>query len=284
MKVGIIGLGLVGRAIAQRLVHAGHDVVGYDVSDFASASAEGLGVTICREAKAAMDVPVLILGLMDSNDRRKLLWGENPQAASLKAGTVILDVSTSRPEDIVEDAARLAEGDVRLIDVCIVGSSASVEEGRALALIGDEERSEDFVAIIRTFSRNQYYFGAPGRGNQMKLVVNLVLGLNRLALAEGLGMAKRDGLDLQLVLEVLRDGDAYSKIMTTKGPKMVTGEFDPPAARLAQHSKDVELILERASSIGAEVPLSSLHSKILGKLVDDGHGGLDNAAVFKAFD
>jgi 3-hydroxyisobutyrate dehydrogenase-like beta-hydroxyacid dehydrogenase len=117
----------------------------------------------------------------------------------------------------------------------------------------------------------------------MKLVVNLVLGLNRAALAEGLAFARACGLDPGEALRVLRAGAAYSQVMDAKGRKMVDHDFRPQA-RVAQHLKDVRLILAEAERAGAAVPLSELHRQLLERVVAAGLGDADNAAVIRAFE
>jgi 3-hydroxyisobutyrate dehydrogenase-like beta-hydroxyacid dehydrogenase len=132
-------------------------------------------------------------------------------------------------------------------------------------------------------SKAQYYFQTPGQGNRVKLIVNLVFGLNRLVLAEALGLADRAGFDLNTILNVLKSGETYSVAMDTKGPKMISGEYEPAVARLGQHAKDVHLILDYARQLGAEVPMTEAHARIIDQLVREGFGDLDNAAIFKAY-
>ena len=117
----------------------------------------------------------------------------------------------------------------------------------------------------------------------MKLVVNLVLGLNRAVLAEGLSLAQACGIEPAMALEVLRSGAAHSAAMDTKGLKMVQRDFTPQA-RLAQHRKDVGLILTLAQSHETELPLSQIHAQLLDRAIQRGFGELDNSAILKAFD
>jgi 3-hydroxyisobutyrate dehydrogenase-like beta-hydroxyacid dehydrogenase len=117
----------------------------------------------------------------------------------------------------------------------------------------------------------------------MKLVVNLVLGLNRAVLAEGLAFARASAFDPALALEVLKSGVAYSRVMDAKGRKMIEGDF-APEARLSQHHKDVRLILEAAVRTGAMLPLTQLHDFLLGQIEDRGLGNLDNSAIIRAYD
>jgi len=283
--VGIVGLGLVGRAMAARLIACGHPVYGYDISPGACNAAASLGVQVLEDASAvARAATVAFLSLMTSEDRRTLLWGPQQFAATLAPGGVVLDTTTADPADTAEDAARLSISGGRLIDVCLSGSSAVIASGQALALVGGSESTADYVWAVTPFTKKQFYFNAPGAGNRAKLIVNLVFGLNRLVLAEALGLARSGGFDLTTILEVLRSGETYSVAMDTKGPKMIAGVYEPAVARLAQHAKDVHLIREYARVVGAATPLSDLHAQLIDSLVAQGFGDLDNAAIFKAYE
>ena len=122
-----------------------------------------------------------------------------------------------------------------------------------------------------------------GSGATAKLIVNLVLGLNRAVLAEGLSLARSCGVDLTQMLAILQSGAAYSRAMDTKGPKMLSGDFTPQA-RLDQHWKDVRLILELGRQQGATLPLSQVHHELLERASAMGFGASDNSAVIRAFD
>ena len=117
----------------------------------------------------------------------------------------------------------------------------------------------------------------------MKLAVNLVLGLNRAVLAEGLAFARRCGLDLDAVLQILKASAAYSRVMDAKGRKMIDQEFSPEA-KLAQHLKDVKLILHEGESSQATLPFTTLHARLLAQLAERGLGECDNSAVIRAFE
>jgi 3-hydroxyisobutyrate dehydrogenase-like beta-hydroxyacid dehydrogenase len=172
---------------------------------------------------------------------------------------------------------------VDFVDVCVLASSALVSRGEAVLLVGDaESRAGGYAPILQTFGRQIFYLGKAGDGSRMKLVANQVLGLNRLVLAEALGLAERCGLDLEKTLDVLKSGPASSQVMFTKGTRMIAGDFTPEA-RLAQHAKDVGLILEMGEHCGANLPLSALHREVLTQLIDSGLGGEDNSAVVRAF-
>lgn len=286
MDIGIVGLGLMGKAVAGRLLAAGHRVAGYDIAARAREEAGSAGVEVLPDARAvAASARMLILCLLTSDERRAVLWGRQDMASAMLPETVILDTITGAPEAVEEDAKRLAaETGARLVDVCVGGSSQAVAQGEALALIGGAEEDAGYRGVVETFADKLFFFGETGRGSRAKLVVNLVIGLHRAVLAEALGLAVKSGFDAGQMLEVLKAGGTYSAVMDTKGPKMVSGVYEPPVARLSQHAKDVGLILELAKCVGARAPLSGIHQRLLEEAVAAGYGGLDNAAVFRVFE
>jgi 3-hydroxyisobutyrate dehydrogenase-like beta-hydroxyacid dehydrogenase len=136
--------------------------------------------------------------------------------------------------------------------------------------------------LLQIFGSTVFHTGPAGTGTRMKLAMNLVLGLQRAVLAEGLEFARSSGIDPQLALEVLKAGPAYSRAMDTKGPKMLSGNFEPEA-RLAQHWKDVRLIQKSALANGASLPLTEVHETLLRAASDAGWGAEDNSAIIKVF-
>ncbi|HND54969.1 MAG TPA: NAD-binding protein [Pirellulaceae bacterium] len=171
-----------------------------------------------------------------------------------------------------------------LVDATIVGSSQQIADGAAVVLAGGpSDAVTTSEPLTRGFAERVFSVGPVGSGARMKLVVNLVLGLNRAVLAEGLALARAAGFDPALALDVLRQSPAASAVMTTKGPKMVSGDFTPQA-RLAQHAKDVDLILELGRRLDASLPLSSVHRELLGQAIAAGWGQFDNSAIAKVFE
>jgi 3-hydroxyisobutyrate dehydrogenase-like beta-hydroxyacid dehydrogenase len=180
--------------------------------------------------------------------------------------------------------ARLAARGVAYLDATVSGSSEQARRGEAVVMVGGDPRA--FAAcrdVFDAIARNAFHVGPVGAGARMKLATNLVLGLNRAALAEGLAFARRMGLDPSLTLEILRAGAAYSRIMDAKGPKMIAGDF-APQARLSQHLKDVRLILAEARRAGAATPLSEAHRGLLEAAEAAGFGAADNSAIIRAFE
>jgi 3-hydroxyisobutyrate dehydrogenase-like beta-hydroxyacid dehydrogenase len=147
---------------------------------------------------------------------------------------------------------------------------------------GDESSRSRAERIVRTFAGQVVHVGPLGDASRMKLAVNLVLGLNRAVLAEGLAFAEAIGLDPRQALDVFRAGAAYSRVMDTKGEKMIRRDFTPEA-RLAQHHKDVLLILEQAAKSGMDLPLTEAHRGLLAAAGYAGHDACDNSAIIAAY-
>jgi len=280
--VGLIGLGLMGTALAERLRGGGYEVRGYDIDPARNQllAASG-GKVAAGVADIASACGRLLLSLPDSAVVDAVLADMGP---SLVAGRIIIDTSTGDPERAMATGQRLAARGIDYLDATISGSSQQAREGQAVVLAGGPAAAfEQCQDLFRLFARRWFHLGPCGSGSQMKLVSNLVLGLNRAALAEGLWLGKVLGLDTQIVLTVLRESMAYSRIMDTKGEKMIHGDF-APQARLSQHHKDVRLMLRAAARAGTELPLTQVHARLLDLAESAGYGAQDNSAILRAFE
>jgi 3-hydroxyisobutyrate dehydrogenase-like beta-hydroxyacid dehydrogenase len=264
--IGIIGVGLMGGALMKKIGEAGFMVRGWDRDGSRCAGAGSAAEVFDRCDRVFLCLP-------DSAAARAVL-----EEAALRAGQVVIDTSTGDPAEMAALGADLAARGVHYLDATISGSSAQVLERDVLVMAGGDpdvfERCRDLFAA---FAREAMNVGPCGSGAKMKLVTNLVLGLNRAALAEGLAFARQLGLDPGEALGVMRRSMAASRIMDTKGGKMVALDFTPQA-KLAQHLKDVRLML---AATPLPLPLTEAHCRLLEKAVALGYGDLDNSAVIK---
>ncbi|MBL8827313.1 MAG: NAD(P)-dependent oxidoreductase [Planctomycetaceae bacterium] len=276
--VGIVGLGLMGTAIATRFLEHGYPVVVWNRSADKAAPLVARGAVwsdrpfaICQRVIISLyssDVVATVIGQMQ---------------ADLRPGQTVIDTTTGEPESAVAMNRQLKQQGVDYLDAPISGSSEQTRRGEALVMVGGE--SAVFQACADLWSvlgRRVLYVGPSSSAAKLKLVTNLVLGLNRAALAEGLVYAQSLDIDLSAALEVLRESAAYSRTMDVKGPKMIAGDFSVQA-RLSQHLKDVRLILASAAAAGLSLPLSQTHRELLEQAEAAGHGELDNCAVIKAY-
>ena len=274
--IGLIGTGLLGTAIAGRLLAAGFRVRGWD-RDAVRLAASGTEAADSA-ASVVRSCDGVVLSLPDSRVVEAVL---DEVGAELRPGQVILDTTTGEPEDAMRFAERLRPLGVSYLDATISGSSEQLRRGEALCMVGGEAGdSARCASLFAALGGPVAHVGGSGDGAKMKLVTNLVLGLNRAALAEGLALAEGMGLDLRQTLQVLQSSAAASRIMDSKGEKMIAREFSP-VARLSQHLKDVRIIQQAGESAGLHLPLTEAHRHLLEEAETAGLGAQDNSAVIE---
>jgi len=280
-SVGVIGVGLLGTAMAERLMSQQFGVVGFDVNESRNAELLGLGGFVAGSAIAVANASkTIILSLPTSDHAISVI---DQLLESLTPEHCIIDTTTGAPEQMENNGRRLADLGVDYLDATVGGSSVLARQGDVTITAGGS--IEAYAACLEVFdalARQSFHVGPVGSGARMKLVMNMVLGLNRAVLAEGLCFAKSLGFDLDKTLEVLQAGPAQSAAMMTKGRKMIEENFEPQA-RLAQHLKDVRLMISAASQANASIPMTTMHAEILEQAEQMGFGNADNSAVIKAF-
>jgi 3-hydroxyisobutyrate dehydrogenase-like beta-hydroxyacid dehydrogenase len=280
-QIGLVGIGLVGTALAERLVAGGWDVIGCDVD---AARREHLnrlgGQAVETPAQVAREVRRVLLSLPTTDVVAQVIHGPGGILAD-RLPAYVVDTTTGDPEQTESLARELAARGVAFLDATISGSSQQIRDGAGVFMVGGEARAFQACRdILDVLSGRVFYLGPSGSGSRAKLASNLILGLNRLVLAEGLVFAENLGLELAPFLDLLKASPAYSAAMDANGAKMLEGDFTPQA-RLRQHRKDVALIVKYARAAGQQLPLSEVHLDILDQAIEAGDGDLDNSAVIR---
>jgi len=276
-SIGLIGVGLIGSAIAERLLAGGFEVVGWDLDPAAMENLKHLGGTATDEAAMVIRTCDRVLLSLPSHHEVDQVIDEC--RSTLRRGQIVIDTTTGDPIFTEQVAGKMAALEVGYLDATISGNSAQLRTGAVALMVGGAfETFSSCADIFAALGRSTFHTGPAGTGAKMKLVTNLVLGLNRAALAEGLAFAESFGLDLVRTLEVMRGSGAYSRIMDVKGERMINREFSPDA-RLSQHLKDVRLIVDLGQQAGLPMPLSAIHRTVLEQAEAAGFGDLDNSAI-----
>lgn len=280
-SIGIIGVGLLGTALATRFARAGFSIDGFDPHPAAMERLVALGG---KPAASAQDVAHscerVFLALPGPREVRETV---NALEGVFPPGAILLDTTTGDPEDVERHAARLAAKCIHYLDCEIGGSSKQAAAGEAIVICGGDDAAFSAVRdLLAVLSSKVFHTGAAGTGTRMKLALNIAIGLHRAVLAESLAFAEKNGIDATIALEILKSGPAYSRAMDVKGAKMLSHDYTPEA-RVAQHLKDVRIILETGRLLGARLPLSQLHQQLLEEAVERGFGASDNSSIMELF-
>ena len=275
--VGIIGVGLLGSAIAERLSHSGRQVHGYDPNPIADIPVEFH--TSAVDVFAFCDT--IFFSLPTSRVATAVVGEVHEQ---IRPAHIVIDTTTGAPEEMIGISAKLQSRGANYVEANVAGSSDLLRRNEAgLFVAGDEDVVVRLGALLDDVSSHHFYLGMIGNGSRFKLVHNLILGLHRAVLAEGLQFAESLGFDSGQTLSLLQKTPAVSGVMSTKGRRMVERSYGEPQARVTQHLKDVRLMLAEAERSGARVPFLELHRDLLEALVGRGLGAADTSAIMEAF-
>lgn len=281
LRIGMIGLGLMGTAMAERLLEHGYEVYVWNRTPEKASPLVDRGAS--WSANPLADCDRVIISLYSSDIVHSVVESMLAELAGSQRlpslnDKIIIDTTTGVPEHSLLISTRLGDLGVTYLDAPISGSSDQTRRGEATVMVGGQmEAFERCADLWKLLGAKVYHVGTNGSASKMKLVSNLVLGLNRAALAEALVFAQVIGVDPAAALDVLRGSMAYSRVMDVKGQKMLAEDF-AVQARLSQHLKDVRLILDS----DVKLPLSEVHCHLLEQAEAMGWGELDNCAIIKA--
>ena len=285
-KIGFVGLGLMGSAMTANLLSAGWSLVGHDLDPRRmSAFVDAGGIMADDPAGMADEVDVIILSLPNSQVVDDVAVNSLKLFDTNRRNLILIDTTTADPVMSTALADRLRSKGIGMLDATISGTSKMCADRDITFMVGgDENVFKTCEPIFSALANQIFYLGKNGSGALMKLIVNLVLGINRMALAEGLSLGGRAGMDREKLLEVLRKSAAYSKAIDMKGARMIDGDFQPAEGKLAFHLKDVRLMLDLSRRLDFRLPLSNLHAQALASLVEKGRGEWDNAAIISYYE
>jgi 3-hydroxyisobutyrate dehydrogenase-like beta-hydroxyacid dehydrogenase len=274
--VGVIGLGLMGTALTERLLDHNYRVAVWNRTREKAVPLLARGaewsdnpLTACRRVIISLYTTEVVEAVLTELE------------AGLHDGQILLDTTTGEPHQTAALGARLAARGIHYLDAPISGSSEQTRRGEATVIVGgDRSAFEACADLWCVMGQRVFHVGPCGSAARMKLISNLVLGLNRAALAEGLAFAEALGVSPATALEVMAGSNAYSRAMDVKGRKMVERDFSVQA-RLSQHLKDVRLMLDAAAAADLSLPLTGTHCRLMEQAEAAGLGEQDNSAIIE---
>ena len=278
--VGLVGLGLLGDAVAVRLRGAGHAVIGHDVVPTCVERLVALGGAAARSAAEVAARAEVVGTLLPSLAAvEEAILGPDGVLAGARPGLAVCQMSTISPALTERLARETAARGFVFLDCPVSGTSGMVAAGHGVIFVGGERSAyERWRPLLESILPSAVHVGTAGQAMLLKLVANLLVALNSASAAEALALAQRGGLDPQMVLEVLKTGAATSRMLDVRGPLMVRGEF-PAQMKLDLFMKDLHLIQDAAGAVGARLPLTDVAERLYAAAQAAGHGTEDLAVV-----
>jgi 3-hydroxyisobutyrate dehydrogenase-like beta-hydroxyacid dehydrogenase len=294
-KIGLIGLGLMGRPMGINLLKAGHKLTVWNRTASRADELIAAGAVLAKTPReAAADVDVLITMVSDPPALEEVLWGatfksatetrvtkEDAALPALKSGSVYIDSSTVSPNLARKIAAACAEKGVRFLDAPVTGGDWGAKKGELVFMIGGDEQTLKAVEpILGVMGKRWFLLGPNGAGQTIKLAMNSILALQVEALAEALALVTAAGLKGEKLVEVLQSSMARSGVLDVKAPNLLKGEY-PPSFPLRLMYKDISLALDLANQLGVTLPAASAARETYGKVKAAAKEDLDYSAVMK---
>lgn len=285
MKIGLVGLGLMGQAMSISLSKAGFELFGYDILPEQMKLAEGKGVKGLDSPKeVARKADIVISALPTSEIVEEVHCGGDGTCEGASEGQVLVDTSTISPEAARRIAKRLAGRGLPFIDAPISGTSGMVARGDCLVMAGgDKDALEKCLPPLNAIAKKVFHVGPSGAGAQIKLVHNHLVATIVASMAEAFAMGMKAGLEPEKMLEVFLPSAVSSKMMEVRGPMMVADRYEPHM-KATLFLKDLRLILESGQNLGVALPLASVTQQMMTASVSMGYGLEDVAAVLRVYE
>lgn len=285
MKIGFIGLGIMGKPMAKNLLKAGYDVMIYAKSKEVQQELMDAGAKLglsSRDVAEKSDVTITMLP--NSPHVEEVILGNNGVLEGAKPGTIIIDMSSIAPSVSKKVAQRAKEKGVEMLDAPVSGGEAKAIEGTLAIMVGGStEVFEKVKDLLSVMGSSVVRVGEIGSGNITKLANQIIVALNIAAMSEAMVLVKKAGVDPENVFHAIRGGSAGSSVLDKKLPKILEGNFKP-GFRLELHIKDLINAVETGNEIGVPLPFTNQLLKIMEELKEDGKSHEDHTGIIKFFE
>lgn len=285
MKIGFIGLGIMGKPMSRNLLRAGYEVMVYTHQEEVIAELVNEGaIKATGVADLSAHCPVIITMLPNSPQVREVALGENGILEAAKPGTILIDMSSIDPMESRSIGEALVQKGIRMLDAPVSGGEPKAIEGTLAVMVGGSKTDfDECYGLLKTMASSVTYVGELGAGNIAKLANQIVVALNIAAVSEALIFAQKAGASPELVYQAIRGGLAGSTVMDAKAPLMLERKFDP-GFRIDLHIKDLNNALNAGHAIQATLPLTAQIMEMMQVLKNDGHGGEDHSGLIKYYE
>ena len=285
MKIGLIGLGIMGKPMAKNLLKAGYkELYVWNRSQAPMDELASCGAIASSKAEIGSVCDVILTMLPNSPQVKEVLLGEGGVAETMHEGQIFIDMSSINPIASKEISEELAQKGVKMLDAPVSGGEPKAIDGTLSFMVGGDQEAFDFAKpILLAMGSSVVLCGKIGAGNTTKLANQIIVACNIQALAEALTLAQKAGVDPELVFQAIKGGLAGSTVMNAKAPMMIAGN-DKPGFKIDLHIKDLSNALDCAHSVGAPVPMTAQVQEILQYLHNNGCGQNDHSAIAKYYE
>jgi 2-hydroxy-3-oxopropionate reductase len=284
-NIGFIGLGIMGKPMAEHLVKAGHTLFVYDVVPAGVDALAAQGATKCASSKeVAQKSEIVIVMVPDTPDVEAVLFGANGVADGISAGKIVVDMSSISPVETKEYAKKLAAKGVEMVDAPVSGGQVGAEQASLSIMCGGKEQVFSKVRpLLEKMGKNINLVGGNGDGQTAKVANQIIVALTIEAVGEALLFASRAGANPENVRKALLGGFAQSRILEVHGERMIKRTFNP-GFRIRLHQKDLNLALTAARQLGLALPHTASAQQLFNALAADGKSDLDHSAMVQALE
>jgi len=285
MKIGFIGLGIMGKPMVRNIMKAGYtDVLVWNRSKAAVEEVAADGAVASNPKEIGESCDVVITMLPNSPHVKEVMLGENGVASYMKPGAVFIDCSSINPVASQEIAEVLAERGVEMLDAPVSGGEPKAIDGTLSFMVGGKQDVFDaHKELLLTMGASAVRCGEVGAGNTTKLANQIIVACNIQALGEALMLAKKAGVDPELVFQAIKGGLAGSTVMNAKAPMMIAGN-DKPGFKIDLHIKDLNNALDCAHTVGAPVPMTAQVQEIMQWMHNHEGGQKDHSAIAQYYE
>ena len=284
MKIGLIGLGIMGKPMAKNLLKAGYELVVNDRNQASIDEVVAAGATYATQAEIGESCDVVLTMLPNSPQVKEVMLGDDGVAAHMKAGSTFIDMSSINPVASKEIAAVLEAKGIDMLDAPVSGGEPKAIDGTLSFMVGGKQEVFDkFKDLLGAMGASVVRCGDVGAGNTTKLANQIIVACNIQALAEALTLAQKAGVDPELVFQAIRGGLAGSTVMEAKAPMMIAGN-DKPGFKIDLHIKDLNNALDCAHTVGSPLPMTAAVQEVMQWLHNNGCGQNDHSAIAKYYE
>ncbi len=285
MKIGFIGLGIMGKPMAKNLIKAGHELFVNDNNESTLTELAELGATPVANGKEAAQAAELVITMLPNSPHVKAVaLGEDGIADGAHAGLIYVDMSSIAPLVSREVHDALAKRGVEMLDAPVSGGEPKAIDGTMSVMVGGKKEVFDAVApVIDAMAGAVTYVGGIGAGNIAKLANQTIVAVNIAACAEAFTLAQKAGVDPEAVYQAIRGGLAGSTVMDAKVPMMLERNF-APGFRINLHIKDLGNVLDTGHGVNAPLPLTSLVREMMSVLDGDGYASEDHSSLVRVYE